>query len=236
MIASLLLTLLAGDAPPAADASSAPPKTPAMIEEVTNDPGRVIERDGVRWREWLFESPVEISRCGARQFACGEKRIVILNESNVVLRCRVVIRYAHPNPYGIRDAVRRIIVPPGKRWIAARSATPLNLPAKSYESDCTSEPPLPALHIPAECTLKHQKAVDSEAYYPQASKDAGEEGPVFIEFSLAASPGPARNIAVIQTSTYPELDAAAARSVAESQYATNCLGQRFRVMVSFRLR
>lgn len=92
-----------------------------------------------------------------------------------------------------------------------------------------------SLNVPAECKLTIHKGANPDDFYPQASRDAQDEGPVYLEFSLAESPGAPQEIAVVQTSTYPDLDTAAIRTASETRYTTNCLGQHFRIMVSFKI-
>ena len=234
----LLVMVLANEAAPAAPPPPPREKLPTssnVIMDVTDDPGRVVERNGVRWREWVFMRPADEPTCGTTKSTCRSREVAIYNESRAVLRCRAAIHYAQPNEHGIPDAARRIVVPSGKGWAIVRSEEPVGLQAERYETDCTAEPPLAPLDKPAHCTLKVLASADPDSFYPESSKQAMEEGPVFLEFSLAASPGHPKDIAVIQTSTYPELDAAAARTAAASKYETNCPGQRFRIMVSFKV-
>ncbi|HEV7605883.1 MAG TPA: energy transducer TonB [Steroidobacteraceae bacterium] len=235
--AGLLLLRLAGDPPAPATAPQPALKTSGIIEEVTDDPGRVFERNGARWREWQFTSGGQTIPCGPRKVACGEKHIVIANESKAILRCHGVIRYTWPNAYGIPNASRAIIVPAGQSWKIVGSTSPLDFPPTSMESDCSAEPPLPSRPdtVRPECKVRDMKIANPDNFFPQESRDAMHEGPVFVEFSLADTPGPPQEPSVIQTSTYPELDEAALQVMAASSGTTNCPGYHFRVIVKFKI-
>lgn len=230
----LIFMLLAGEAPEA-QAREPSVEQPTAIMDVTDDPGRAQERNGVRWQEWVRGPGVKWFKCGARGVACDEFSLVVRNRSSSTLRCRGAIRYPQPNPDGMTDTERTIIVPVGKTWTVVRADAPIDAKDVVREADCTAEPPLPPSSKPAECKSTITHSVDLANYYTKAAQDAQQEGPVFLEFTLGASPANPTDIKVLQTSLYPEIDAAAVRMFGDIQMTTNCVGQRFRSMAVFRL-
>ena len=230
MSAMLFLVLLAADAP----GKSAPAHATAIME-VTDHPYKLVERNGVMWTEALFKAPGDSFECGSPGVPCLTEFLKVENRSSTTLRCRGKIHYPQPNANEIKDVERTVIVPRNRAWNVVRAEAPADMLPTSYEVDCTPEPALPVLDTPSECKSKVIRPADPAAYYTQDAQDALHEGPVFLEFTLAASPGTPSDIEVIQTSAYPDLDAAAVRMFGEIRMTTNCPGKRFRTVTSFKL-
>ena len=232
MLAPMILMLLAADAD--TPSRNVPAGQATAIMDVTDRPPDMVERNGVRWGERL--TSYEDADCGTPKTKCHMHEIEVTNYSRSTLRCRGKIHYPQPNDNGIRDADRTVIVPVNKSWRLVSANVPLWMLATSREVDCKPEPELAPLDNPPECKLKITRPVDINDYFPKESQDAMHEGPVFVEFTLALESGVPTDITMIQTSTYPELDAAALRMFGQVEMSTNCPGKRYRTMALFRLK
>ena len=176
-----------------------------------------------------------VFNCGTPQTGCVHDKLVVRNESRATLRCHGKISYPQPNANGIPDAERNMIIPAAQSLPVVRSQSPYDMGMYLHTLDCRPEPALPPLNKPAECSFKTPRDFDVNKYYPQAAKDALREGPVFLEFTLAAASGFPSRVKVIQTSRHPDLDAAAMRMFGEIEMTTNCPGKRFRTGITFRI-
>ncbi len=56
--------------------------------------------------------------------------------------------------------------------------------AQTFDAACKVRPKLPALDTPANCKYEVVKPISIADYYPAASQEADEEGPVVVEFTL----------------------------------------------------
>lgn len=207
----------------------------SAIQDVTNNPDRVSERDGARWSQWIFHQGGP-NQCGTPAAHCVVDSLTVRNDSDRTLRCHGKIRYPQPNDHGIPDIERRLVILPGRVAGVVLGASPKEMKIAAFEADCTPEPPLPPLGNPPECRSKVIQAPDPNTFYPEASRTSLQEGPVIVEFTLSASPSSPTDIEVVQSSSYPDLDAAAIRMFGEVQMTTSCVGKRYRTMTSFKLR
>lgn len=74
------------------------------------------------------------------------------------------------------------------------------------------------------------------SYYPAEAKLKSQQGPVIVAFLLPQRLGPAQEVSVVEGSLAPLLDAAALRFIRDQDFRTNCPGQRFDVLMRFKLR
>jgi TonB family protein len=226
----LIFLVLAADT---ATPSGAPHDQAARIVDVTDQPPLLVERNGVRWGERM--SSFEDEDCGKPKVKCRLHEIDVSNYSDSFLRCHGTIQFSQPNRGHIPDADRTLIVPANKSWRLVSAKVPREMNPKSHEVECTPEPQLPPLDLPAECKLKVTGAMDMAEYFPAAAIHADHEGPVYVEFMLAAAEGTPTDIQVIQSSTYPELDAAAVRMFGAMAMTTNCPGKHYRLLTMFKI-
>jgi TonB family protein len=186
-----------------------------------------------KWTERLLrvESP---TTCGEPPTSCSVFRLVVHARESGTLACSGAIHYTQPNTYGIQDvAVSGVIVQPDEQRVIARSAAPADLPPSSYETDCKLAPPPPPLTAIRDCNTRMTQRVNVDDYYPPEERAAGRGGKVFLEFSLLESPGTPSDIEVFRSSSNAALDAAAARYLGATRFASNCLENRPRVAVTF---
>jgi TonB family protein len=75
-----------------------------------------------------------------------------------------------------------------------------------------------------------------ETYYPPEARLKSQQGPVIVSFLLGQRLGPAQEVTVAESSLVPLLDDAALRFIRDQDFRTNCPGQRFDVLMRFKLR
>jgi TonB family protein len=126
-----------------------------------------------------------------------------------------------------------VIEPKTRRAVLSDNASP-NVKAISHSVDCVVRPPLDDSKLTPNCkptfTTK-PTGID----YPKASRTAGEEGQVILDFSLNDKPAAPTDIKVVGSSLWPKLDESAKKYVAQYVGSTDCKKGRFRVPVNFRL-
>jgi TonB family protein len=79
------------------------------------------------------------------------------------------------------------------------------------------------------------RAVAVGDYYPEKSREAGEEGPVVLEFTLRGKAEHPRDIKVVGSSLFPASDEAAAKALGDMVMSSSCKNAKYRLKLSFRL-
>ena len=79
------------------------------------------------------------------------------------------------------------------------------------------------------------KPITIADYYPAASQDAGEEGPVVVEFTLSGKAARPTDVRAVASSMYPRLDEAAVKAVGDMVMSSSCGKARYRLKLSFQL-
>jgi TonB family protein len=92
--------------------------------------------------------------------------------------------------------------------------------------------PAPPQSGPA-CRVSPVNLKSPNDYYPATERGAGHAGRVIVEFAVMKSRGKPVDLRVAESSSYPELDAAALRVIAASSFKTTCPGERFKIAVKF---
>jgi TonB family protein len=72
-------------------------------------------------------------------------------------------------------------------------------------------------------------------YYPPASQEAGEEGPVVVEFTVTPKPGRPTDVRAVAGSMYQRLDEAAVKAVGDMVMSSTCGKARYRLKLNFQL-
>ena len=92
----------------------------------------------------------------------------------------------------------------------------------------------PASPKPGEaCRVSPVSLRNPDDYYPAGERSAGHAGRVVVEFAVPSSRGKPVDLRVAESSSYPALDAAGLRVMADSSFKTNCPGERFKIAVKF---
>jgi TonB family protein len=231
------LTAMACGGLPAHGQASDPPPDPPRIMDVTADPpkGTSIERNGVRWTE-LYDASGYTDKCGTAEYTdwCLPGRLLVRNETATPLVCHGEIRMPPGNKLSLPGASRDMIVMGFSSVALVKAMSSVNINEESYSSDCRPWQPPPPPKLKAGCAYK-VNAGAIQLDYPPGAKERQEEGPVVLQFTLADRSGRPRDIEVVGSSLFPELDAATVRTVAATEMTTGCPGARFTVMARYEL-
>ncbi|MGH7112483.1 MAG: energy transducer TonB, partial [Stellaceae bacterium] len=116
----------------------------------------------------------------------------------------IIRRIERPPPRRIRrEPVRPRTIPP-PRYAPPRYVPP---PPQYYAPPPRRAPPAAATISPG-YRARLIGWIGAHTYYPQSARDAGEEGEVLLRFRIERS-GRVADVAVVRSSGYPDLDAAA---------------------------
>ena len=99
-----------------------------------------------------------------------------------------------------------------------------------------TDPPAhaPASPAPASaCDLRPVRLANPDDFYPAAERAAGHKGRVIVEFTIPESGAKPVDLRVAESSSYPELDAAALRVIEKSRFKTTCPGTSTKLAVKF---
>ncbi len=117
----------------------------------------------------------------------------------------------------------------------SRASRRLGIDAETFDAKCTPRAKLPPLDTPANCKYEVVKPITIGDYYPTASQDAGEEGPVVVEFTLSGKAARPTDVRTVASSMYPRLDEAAVKAVGDMVMSSSCGKARYRLKLSFQL-
>jgi TonB family protein len=120
-------------------------------------------------------------------------------------------------------------------YVLVESLAKQGVDAETFEAKCTARAKLPTLDTPANCKYEVVKPITISDYYPPASRDAGEEGPVIVEFTLSGKAARPTEVRTVASSMYPRLDEAAVKAVGDMVMSSSCGKARFRLKLSFLL-
>jgi Gram-negative bacterial TonB protein C-terminal len=211
--------------------------TPVTTELTVEASGRTTDIPG--GGSWLFYLVRDdrARRCGSQQSAdqCLYRAVHVRNDSDETLECRGEITYMGSDSNGQRTTASQLLASGRGTFVLVESLAKVGTDAETFDATCTPRAKLPPLDTPADCKYEVVKPVSIADYYPQASQDAGEEGPVVVEFSLsgkAARPGDVRAVA---GSMYPRLDEAAVKAVGDMVMSSSCGKARYRLKLNFQL-
>jgi TonB family protein len=206
----------------------------ATVGDVTYIDGKTYEQSGIRWSDRLSRFETDAKACKASKGGCFNDALMIRNSSALDIKC--VIRVAYPqsgkNAVANVDSTE-IIRSNTERSVVQSLAVPATVTPETFNSSCSAVPDLPALDLPAECTLK-MSGVNPWIFYPPRAIKRNEQGPVTVEITMADEYRQGK-IVVVRSSEHPELDAAAIKLFKAAKLETNCPGKRFRKTVPFLL-
>ena len=172
-------------------------------------------------------------RCG--KVECLQRIVFVRNSSPRALECTASITYAGTDIEG--QATRE-----GKAVVAGQAARQVlvsvaarGVDASTFDAQCKPRAELPALSTPGTCKYQVVKPVSIGDYYPDASRKAGEEGPVTVEFNVGDKAASPTDVKVVASSLYPALDQGAVSAVQAMVMSSNCASGRYRLRLSFQL-
>lgn len=202
----------------------------------------VVEASGHRfdvetgsWRYLLARDDVP-RPCGTSgNEQCLYRAVIVMNESDETLECAGQITYEGTDIAGNKTTRSQALVAKRTSRIVASSLANRSISASVFEAQCNARESLPPLDTPANCKYEVVQPIAIADYYPPASRQAGEEGPVTVEFTLRGKAANPTNVKVAESSLFPALDAAAVKAVSDMVMSTSCARTSYRLRVSFQL-
>jgi TonB family protein len=208
------------------------PNTPAMSQLVVESSGRTSEIPGGSWLFYLVRDE-SMRRCAQQE--CLYRAIHVRNDSDDVLECKAEIAYEGTDIEGKPTAHSQALVSERTTYVVLESLAKQGTNAQTFDATCKPRAKLPPLDTPAGCKYEVVQPVAIGDYYPQAAREAGEEGPVTVEFTLAKKPGKPSDVRAVASSMFDSLDQAAVKAVSDMVMSSSCGKARYRLKLSFQL-
>jgi len=211
---------------------------PVVTTELTVEAsGRTAEiPGGGSWMYYLVRDD-RPRRCSGKETTqeCLYRAVHIRNDSDETLECKGEIAYAGTDSKGQATASSKLLVGGRGTYILTESLAKQGTNADTFDAQCTVRPKLPPLDTAANCKYEVVKPVTIADYYPAASQDADEEGPVVVEFTLSGKAARPTEVRAVASSMYPRLDEAAVKAVSDMVMSSSCGKARYRLKLSFQL-
>jgi TonB family protein len=186
-----------------------------------------------RFHQGHSEEPVRCNYVGMRR--CTQHRLAVVNESDDTLECDSVLSFIGRGSDGLQSTrSRRVVANRRTRTVLVAISPEGAEPARAVVR-CHAREPLPPMAVPPGCAYKVVQSASFDAFYPEYSRRAGEQGPVDVEFTLLAGEPRATAIAVVGSSLWPMLDEAAMAYVGALRFEAPCPSTRFRLKMEYRL-
>jgi TonB family protein len=222
----------------AAAAQTAPATSggPTPTELTVEASGRTTEIPGGSWLYYLVRDD-KPRRCSRRQLAeeCLYRAVHVRNDSDSVLECKGEITYAGTDSEGKATTSSQLLVSERATFVIVESLAKQGTDAESFDASCMPRAKLPPLNTADNCKYEVVKPISIADYYPAASQEAGEEGPVIVEFTLSGKAARPTEIRAVAGSMYPRLDEAAVKAVGDMVMSSSCGKARYRLKLSFLL-
>jgi hypothetical protein len=165
---------------------------------------------------------------------CVYHRLIVENQSDKTLECHGQISFDGLDRDKVSSRKHHMVIEPNARKAVVTDVAQVAVRATTHNVDCKARPPLDDSKLTPKCkpTLTSKPtSID----YSSASREAGQEGPVLLEFTLSDKEAAPTEIVVVSSSMWPTLDDAAKKYVAQSSGYTDCKKGRFRMPLTFRL-
>jgi TonB family protein len=211
---------------------------PVITTELTVEAsGRTVEiPGGGSWMYYLVRDD-RPRRCSAKEATaeCLYRAVHVRNDSDETLECKGEIAYAGTDSKGQPTTTSKLLVGGRGTFILTEGLAKQGTNADTFDAQCTVRPKLPPLDTAANCKYEVVKPVSIADYYPAASQDADEEGPVVVEFTLSGKAARPTEVRAVSSSMYPRLDEAAVKAVGDMVMSSSCGKARYRLKLSFQL-
>ncbi len=213
-------------------------------ERASSAPGAeqmVVESSGHRFDvasgSWLYLLARDQAArpCGTGNLQCFYRAVIVVNESDETLECKGQITYDGTDIEGKKQTQSQALVNPRASQLVAGGLAKDDVSASLFDAVCKARAKLPALETAANCKYEVVKPVAIGDYYPPASRQAGEEGPVTVEFTVTGKAANPTDVRAVASSLYPALDQAAVKAVSDMVMSSNCPKARYRLKLSFKL-
>lgn len=206
-------------------AFGAPSTFAAPTEVKTSPPSTEAEA----WKLMRDDSLPECQKDG--QVVCARYALEIQNPGADTLECIASLVPPAPDAPPQRAAV----LTSKENRVIFTEVTTIAQGVPDVKVECRRRPAPPPLLTPSSCKPTPTKMGQIGDYYPAASRQLGEEGPVDLEYTLAESNATPTDIKVIGSSLSSRLDQAATRFLGDATFTTPCPGTRYRLRVRFKL-
>jgi TonB family protein len=209
--------------------------TPTTTDLTVEASGRTVEIPGGSWMYVLLRDD-RPRRCSSQQTEeCLYRAVMVRNDSDETLECKGEISYSGTDYKGQKTTSSQLLVAGRGNYLLVDSLAKQGTDAETFDANCTPRPKLPALDTPANCKYEVVKPISIADYYPEASQDAGEEGPVVVEFTLSGKAARPTEVRAVASSMYQRLDEAAVKAVGDMVMSSSCGKARYRLKLSFQL-
>jgi TonB family protein len=210
--------------------------TPTTTDLTVEASGRTVEIPGGSWMYVLLRDD-RPRRCSSQQTAeeCLYRAVMVRNDSDETLECKGEIAYSGTDNKGKKTTSSQLLIAGRGNYLLVDSLAKQGVDAETFDANCTPRAKLPALDTPANCKYEVVKPISIADYYPEASQDAGEEGPVIVEFTLSGKAARPTDVRAVAGSMYPRLDEAAVKAVGDMVMSSSCGKARYRLKLSFQL-
>jgi Gram-negative bacterial TonB protein C-terminal len=211
--------------------------TPLTTELTIEASGRTTELPaGGSWAFYLARDD-RPRRCVIQQGTdeCLYRAIHVRNDSDETLECKGEISYSGTDSRGQKTAASQLLAQGRGTFLLVESLAKLGVDAETFDAQCTARAKLPALDTAANCKYEVVKPISIADYYPVASQDASEEGPVVVEFTLSGKAARPTDVRAVASSMYQRLDDAAVKAVGDMVMSSSCGKARYRLKLSFQL-
>jgi TonB family protein len=196
---------------------------------------RISDAQATASGQWNYK----LSR-SASAFACGrdqcvEQVVTVVNKSAQTLECSVRIDYKRADGSVANSFDTPALVLPGSSPVVHGLTTSSALQAEVTRLSCTARDAFIRVAKRPECKYD-MFGEPFENYYPSDAMQLSQQGPVIVAFTLKSPNGVAKDIKVVESSLIPSLDQSARKFIADQMFSTNCPGQRFDILMRFKLR
>jgi len=207
----------------------------ATTQLVVEASGNTVEVPGGTWLYYLVrdDTPRRCAKQGPAE--CLYRAVHVRNDSDSVLECKGEITYDGTDADGKTTTHSQVLAAERGTYLLVESLAKQGVNASTFDATCTPRAKLAPLDTPANCKYQVVQPVSISDYYPQAAREAGEEGPVTVEFTLGGKAGHPSNVRAVASSMYPALDQAAVKAVTDMVMSSTCPKARYRLKLSFQL-
>jgi TonB family protein len=212
----------------------APGGTPTPSNIVKEADGYSFELQGGAWSYTLIRDDTP-RFCGEGEKHCVRRTVFVTNGSDQELECKAYIKYEGTDAKGnAQPEAQAVVLKKSIRAVVASMAEQ-GVNAATFEASCKPRPPLPPLDTQAGCKYEVVKPVNISDFYPKDAREADEQGPVVVEFTVPGKAASPTDIKVVASSLSPRLDQGAVQAVGAMIMSSQCKNQRYRLRLNFQL-
>jgi TonB family protein len=209
--------------------------TPMPSNIVKEADGYSFELQGGSWSYTLIrdDTPRYCGEKGDRH--CVRRTVFVSNGSDEELECKAYIKYDGTDAKGNAQPQAQAVVLKKTIRAVLASMAEQGVSAGTFEATCKPRPPMPPLNTEAGCKYEVVKPVNISDFYPPDARQADEQGPVVVEFTVPGKASSPTDVKVVASSLSPRLDQGAVQAVGAMIMSSTCKNQRYRLRLNFQL-